>query len=324
MNLFVDDYGARLEVEDFMLKVMQGEVIRKVSFLKLTSINLLKPASISTSVLLEAANYQVPVLMYGPTGKVEAWVWSPKYGNIAEVRKQQVYFIEDERSHSWVNNLILLKFRHQSQNLKWLADRIPGKKVELLKALSRLDYLGKKIEDKTTFESLRGIEGSASRWYWGSISLALQKHVQFSGRDKRQPKDQFNKCLNYMYGILYGIVESSLLMVGLDPYIGIYHIIRHDRPTLAYDHIEPFRPWVDNSLMHIFLERGINEDCFEEESGLINSTTRKMLVERFFKDMDLKSILNNRKIKRIDHIHYLSQLLVKNVRGIDEDENYML
>jgi len=33
-------------------------------------------------------------------------------------------------------------------------------------------------------------------------------------------KDEFNAMLNYGYGMLYGMIERSVVVAGLDPYIG--------------------------------------------------------------------------------------------------------
>ncbi|MEI2694062.1 MAG: CRISPR-associated endonuclease Cas1 [Saprospiraceae bacterium] len=320
MNLFVDNYGARLEIDNNMLKITRESQIRKFSFLRITSINLLKPASLTTSVLSTAAGYQVPVLIYSETGKVEAWVWSYKYGSIAELRKRQVYFCDSTDALSWMRELMSLKLKHQIQNLKWLKDRVPGQKEFVLKQLPKLEARIAAIKIAENFDRIRGLEGNSSKTYWAVFSIALRKHVVFEGRDKRQPKDEFNKCLNYMYGILYGIVESSLLMTGIDPYIGMMHVIRHDRPVLVYDHIEPFRPWVDRMVSELFMAKRLTTEHFKTEDGLISLEGRRVIIEYFFSEMGMRSVLNGRKIKKIDHIHFLSQVLAQRIRGNNENE----
>lgn len=319
MNLFVDNYGARLEIDNNMLKISRDSQIRKFSFLRITSINLLKPASLTTSVLSTAAGYQVPVLIYSETGKVEAWVWSYKYGSIAELRKRQVYYCDSPDALIWIQEIMSLKLKHQIQNLKWLKDRVPGQGDYINKQLDKLGARLIEISSADNFDRIRGLEGNSSKIYWAIISMALRKHVVFEGRDKRQPKDQFNKCLNYMYGILYGIVESSLLMTGIDPYIGMMHVIRHDRPVLVYDHIEPFRPWVDRMVSELFMSKRLVPQNFETTDGLINLEGRRVLIEYFFSEMGMRSVLNGRRIKKIDHIHFLSQVLAQRIRGNDEN-----
>lgn len=309
-----------MEVEDDMLKIHDKDKIEKISFHELTSINLYKPVSLTSYVLTKAAEYQVPVLIYNNTGKVSAWVWSHKYGSIAELRKQQVYFCDSEKGMDWVRTLIRSKVESQARNLKWLADRVPMFKDPINIQLNKVRSVSEGILKADNFDTIRGIEGSFSRKYWALLAIAMSKHIKFKNREKRQPRDQFNQCLNYLYGVLYGIVESSLLMVGIDPYIGIMHVIRHDRPVMAYDHIEPFRPWIDKMLCELFMKGIIHDDHFQEGEYSITSVGRKLLIESFFSQMELKSILNNKNIKRMDHIHYLSSMLVHQIRGQDADK----
>ncbi len=314
IHLFIEEYGVRVDIEEEMLRIAYGEEERKISFLHLSSINLLRPASITTPVLCAAAQHQVPVLMYSLTGQVEAWVWSPKYANIATLRKQQVYFTDGPRSISWVRELIDHKCQHQLQNLKWLADRVESASPELHRMINKVNQIRRVLAEARDPERIRGCEGAASKWYWSGVSMAMKKYVRFGGRDKREARDAFNQSLNYLYGILYGIVESSLLMVGLDPYMGLLHVIQYDKPTLAFDHIEPFRPWVDKLLMELFMKRKISIELEREGQGL-SLSHRKVLIEQFFQMMDERSLLQAKRIKKMDHIHYLSQKLVRRIRG---------
>jgi CRISPR-associated protein Cas1 len=313
MNIFVEEYGARIDVEEDMLRISYRDEERKISFLRVSSLNLMKPCSLSSVALCTAAKHQVPVLLYSNLGKVEAWVWSPKYGNIADLRKAQVYFCDGKESLRWIIGLMEQKCHHQYQNLCWLADRVSKQAEQIMMCARKLSLCKSQMREVNNFDTLRGLEGSASRWYWAGVSLGLSRYSKFGGREKRNARDLFNQCLNYQYGILYGIVEYSLVMYGLDPYMGIYHAIQYDRPSLVYDHIEPFRPWVDRQLMRLFM-KGRVSDQSREEDGSLNLELRKVLIGGFFEDMHQRSELNHKRIKKIDHIHHLSRMLVKTIR----------
>ncbi|MBK9270711.1 MAG: CRISPR-associated endonuclease Cas1 [Saprospiraceae bacterium] len=314
MHVFIEEYGVKLDIEEEMLRIVYGEIERKSSFLKISSINILKPATVTTAVLCAAANHQVPVLMYSNTGRVEAWVWSPKYANIAQLRKQQVYFCDGPDCLKWVTGLLDHKCRHQIQNLRWLADRVSSAAWELQRIMIKMEHLRRMLAEAKNQESIRGCEGAASKWYWSGVSIGMNKYIKFEGREKRRAKDQFNQSLNYMYGILYGMVESSLLMYGLDPYMGLLHAIQYDKPSLVFDQIEPFRPWVDKMLMQLYIQKRIPQEIREGDLSL-SLAHRKILIGQFFKEMDQRSLLNAKRIKKIDHIHHLSQKLVRTIRG---------
>ena len=49
--------------------------------------------------------------------------------------------------------------------------------------------------------------------------------------------------------MLYAVVEGGLFASGLDPHLGILHADEYNKPTLAFDMIEPFRP-MDRSIAH--------------------------------------------------------------------------
>lgn len=59
-----------------------------------------------------------------------------------------------------------------------------------------------------------------------------------------------NAMLNYLYGLLIGEIAVALHAAGLDPFIGILHVDKDNRSSLAYDLIEPARPIVDQWLFH--------------------------------------------------------------------------
>jgi CRISPR-associated protein Cas1 len=54
-----------------------------------------------------------------------------------------------------------------------------------------------------------------------------------------------NALLNYGYAVLLSTVLQKLFGVGLDPTFGISHMPRERSTPLAYDLMEPFRPFVD-------------------------------------------------------------------------------
>lgn len=54
-----------------------------------------------------------------------------------------------------------------------------------------------------------------------------------------------NNLLNYGYAVLLSTVLQKLFGVGLDPTFGISHVARERSTPLAYDLMEPFRPFVD-------------------------------------------------------------------------------
>ena len=80
-----------------------------------------------------------------------------------------------------------------------------------------------------------GWEGTQSKRYWAAVASALPPAWQFGRRSRRPARNGFNAALNYLYGMLYTIVEQALFGAGLDPHLGILHSDQYDSPTLAFD-----------------------------------------------------------------------------------------
>ena len=63
-----------------------------------------------------------------------------------------------------------------------------------------------------------------------------------NGRARRPPPDPVNALLSFVYALLVKDLTVTLTLVGLDPFIGVYHRPRYGRPALALDLAEEFRP----------------------------------------------------------------------------------
>ncbi len=100
------------------------------------------------------------------------------------------------------------------------------------------------IENTPDADSLRGHEGMAGRLYFSALPALLdsrQELMQFSGRNRRPPKDAFNAALSFGYSLLYRDVMAAIINVGLDPAFGFFHRPRSAAYPLALDLMELFR-----------------------------------------------------------------------------------
>ena len=69
------------------------------------------------------------------------------------------------------------------------------------------------------------------------------------GRNRRPPRDPVNCLLSYAYSLLVKDLTATVLAVGFDPYVGLYHRPRFGRPALALDLAEEFRPLIADSVV---------------------------------------------------------------------------
>jgi len=210
-------------------------------------------------------------------------VHSGRPGNIAEVRRNQAFFSKSPDGLRWAANLIADKISAQ-QKLLVTCCEFPGVSNEfitdlsvagrMMKALEKELRLLKVAEREIMEGQIRGREGTAARLYFAGLVKLINPVVpDFAGRKKRPAFDIFNALLNYLYGMLYTQVFLALLKTGLDPFMGVLHADQYgSKPTLAYDAIEPYRPWADEVAIRLILQGKISTDHFfqqgDETAGL--------------------------------------------------------
>ena len=89
------------------------------------------------------------------------------------------------------------------------------------------------------------MEARAAAYYWKTLFQDIDGFVR--GRDEDEP----NNLLNYGYAIVRAIIARALVSSGLLPTLGIHHHNRYNAYCLADDIMEPYRPYVDKTVLDI-------------------------------------------------------------------------
>lgn len=88
-------------------------------------------------------------------------------------------------------------------------------------------------------------EARAAAYYWQNLFPGF-------GSFTRDPEGNApNNLLNYGYAILRAVTARSLVGSGLLPTFGIFHRNRYNAYCLADDVMEPYRPYVDKTVLSI-------------------------------------------------------------------------
>jgi CRISPR-associated protein Cas1 len=151
-------------------------------------------------------------------------------------------------------------------------------------SLELMKTLADRAETSSDLESLLGLEGSAARIYFeefgGMIKPGDDTEEQtsdftfdFEGRNRRPPRDPVNALLSLAYSILAKDLTVACYAVGFDPYMGFYHQLRHGRPALALDLMEPFRPLIaDSAVLSAVNTRMVTAKDFVRAGGSVALT----------------------------------------------------
>lgn len=139
-----------------------------------------------------------------------------------------------------------------------------------------LRSLASKANDARSVGELVGLEGAAAARYFASFDGALRPAwASLSVRTGRPARDIVNASLNLAYGLLLSDVLRALVACGLDPSGGVLHSPGRNKPALALDLMEEFRPVVADSTVLWAINNGeLRENDVREELGTMWLTER--------------------------------------------------
>jgi CRISP-associated protein Cas1 len=314
MEITVNTYGAYLHVKDDMFEVRlkdatapNGIRAEQRTAKKVTTIILSEGTMLSTAAVKLALVNNIDIVFVEKDGFPMGRVWHGKLGSTTKIRKRQLEVSLNTEGVRWTKTWISQKLenqlnfikdlkKHRAQHADYLNDKI--QKLEaLIVSIQALE--GNTVSDIA--DTLRGLEGTAGRLYFETLSYVLPKDYQFAGRTMRPAKDAFNAFLNYAYGFMYRRVEKSLIIAGIDPYVGFMHRDDYNQKSMVYDFIEPYRTWADESVFRLFSAKKINKthtDALANGLGL-SKEGKALFAEHFAEYIDGDTVrYKNRNITR--------------------------
>ena len=214
--------------------------------------------SISIPVLNELADNNVSVI-FCDSKKMPKTMLMTLEGNttLQESYKYQIDASAPTKKNIW-KQLVESKIKNQSLLLNK-----EGKEGDVLKPF----YMNVKSGDSDNRE------GAAAREYWRQL---------FDDEFKRDHNGASpNNLLNYGYTILRAAVARALIGSGLYPAFGIFHRNRYNAFPLADDVMEPYRPFVDEIVYHLYYDGAVNE---------LDNQTKGKLLRVLFSDVRIGKV----------------------------------
>jgi CRISPR-associated protein Cas1 len=189
---------------------------------------------------------------------------------------------------------------------------------------SQIHALAELNPASTDLDTLRGMEGLAAQQYFSVFTFALKQQredFQFTKRSRRPPRDRINCLLSFLYALVRHDCVAALTAVGLDPFVGFLHTDRPNRPSLALDLMEEFRPWLaDRLAITLVNRRQISASEFvEREGGVVEfSEAGRKLVIRAYQERKQDNLAHtlleqNLRIAQMPFIQ--ARILARHLRG---------
>lgn len=254
--IYVNEQGARLGKKGNRLVVHHGnEILASVRFIDTSQVNLYGNVQISTQLLRELFDRQIPTGWFSFGG----WFTGMAHGlpsKHVELRRRQVLLDARNESLPIARSMVSGKIRNTRVLLR---RNSRGQPAEVLARLARAADKALHAQD---IPSLMGIEGAAARDYFSEFRSMLRAtddypgEFTFDGRHRRPPPDAVNALLSYCYALLVKELTIVVSLVGFDPYSGYLHRPRFGRPALALDLAEEFRPLIAESVVLQVINNG--------------------------------------------------------------------
>ncbi len=267
--LYLNTQGFKVGKSGEVLQVKdKDKTVQEVRIGEICQVNLLGNIQITTQAVQSLCEAGVPVTYFSMGGYFYGITTGLNTKNVV-LRRSQFRLADSEWFPlSLARALVAGKIRNQRTMLQ--RNHIEPKKPSLV----AMKALADRAERAENLESLLGFEGSAARAYFeefaGMIkpgdepdSPAHSFSFDFEGRNRRPPRDPVNALLSLAYSMLAKDLTIACYAVGFDPYMGFYHQLRHGRPALALDLMEPFRPLIaDSAVLSAVNTRMVTERDF--------------------------------------------------------------
>jgi CRISPR-associated protein Cas1 len=267
--LYLNTQGFRVGKSGEVLQVKdKDKTVQEVRIGEVCQVNLLGNIQISTQAVQSLCEAGVPVTYFSMGGYFYGITTGLNTKNIVLRRSQFRLADSDWFSLSLARVLVAGKIRNQRTMLQ--RNHIEPKKS----SLGGMKALAERAERAENLESLLGFEGSAARLYFEEFEGMIKSgdepdmspggfSFDFEGRNRRPPRDPVNALLSLAYSMLAKDLTIACYAVGFDPYIGFFHQLRHGRPALALDLMEPFRPLIaDSAVLSAINTRMVTERDF--------------------------------------------------------------
>lgn len=286
--LYVMEYGAKINLGQGTVDVIgKDESKRMLPIETLESIVIFGNIIMSNACMRECLRRGIQVSFLSKRGRYFGRLVSTSHGN-PERLKNQIYLSDNlEFTLEFTKKILKSKIHNQKIVLKRYNRRV---NKNLSEELRQLDISERKIMAADSIESAMGYEGNAARYYFQALSKLIKTEFQFSGRNRRPPKDAFNAMISLGYTIVFYEIFAELENRNINPYIGFMHKLKDNHPALVSDLLEEWRAvLVDATVLSLIQgnEIGIEEFQKNEENGgiIINNSGVKKLVYKLEKKM---------------------------------------
>lgn len=268
MQVYVREQGSYVRKKGGLMLVTKGkDKLEQLPLKQVEQLVLMGNVQLTTQAAKYFLNQRVDVVFMTIYGKYIGRL-DPTESKFANLRRLQGRLCDNpQRSLELARQIVIGKINNQRVVLQRRAEE----DQEAAKALKGMLEMLKRVHEARTLDQLRGFEGSAAAHYFAGIRTFFPSEWGFESRQYYPPPDPANALLSYAYTLLLKDVKTHLQIVGLDPSFGFFHALENNRPSLALDMMEEFRPSIaDIVVLTLVLQQHITLRDFErtDDAGM--------------------------------------------------------
>lgn len=259
-TLYITETGVQVHKEGQRLLVKKGqEVLQDIPMIKVDRVVLMgKGASITTPTLYALAQRNVGVYFLSSQGRFISRTVGSEH-NHSRLRQAQTRATDDIARCIGVAQAIV---RGKVSNQRVLVQRHAESGHWAQRALEQMDGMRRQVEAARNLDELRGYEGLAAKEYFNLLRQLLRPPADgrtwgFERRMYYPPTDPINALLSFGYTLLLNDLVAACQLSGLDPDIGFFHAVDYNKPAMALDLEEEFRPIIVDSIVLTAVNRRI-------------------------------------------------------------------
>ena len=279
-SVYIDKKGLSLDVQGLALIVREkSEKTKSIPLATVKRIFLRGEVNYSARLLAKLGDLGIGVVwLAGWHSKPTLFLPRPHHDATRRLR-QFAHYQNKAYRLAEAQEILRLKLEAQIQHLENALIQYPESRYPLTHALKQLEPFRETLTRHTELNALMGWEGASAQIYYKALGACFPSWVDFSGRNRRPPRDPANVLMSLAYTLLHAEAVLTAYGAGFDPDIGMLHAVSFNRESFACDLIEPLRPsadqWIAEKLHEgVFsaADFSIDEDsqacCFSKEGRL--------------------------------------------------------
>lgn len=324
-TLYLTEQGLVLsKTQHRLILSRNGKTIKEIPIFQVERIVIFGNIQISTQALDLILDSGIECSFLSSKGKFRGVLRPVEQGNVFLRIAQYERYLDGSFRCKFSKEVVRGKIINQLNEIKRFAKNHP--EISFEQQVNDLYKVLMTIPEENSIDTLLGLEGYTTSVYFHAFGQMVKGEFEFTERTRRPPKDPVNAVLSLGYTLITNEIYSLLCASGFDPYIGYYHELLYNRPSLALDIVEEFRtPLIDRLVLNLINHHMISLEDFErkeDNAGIyLKNDSRKVFFMKYEKMMT-ETFVHKKTNEETNFRNILKAQVYKLIRTIQSEEIY--